>query len=367
MKLECRKEEIGKAVSYAEKIASKNNNTPILKCLYLEAKKGALVIRATNLDVGIEISIVAKVEKEGVLAVPASFLNGFISNMKGDGNITLQEVSGNINVSTKSHSTLIKCLPHQDFPLIPKTDSPTPITLPATDLASGFKSVWYSASISSLKPELSSIYVYSAENNLVFVATDAFRLAEKKVKTKESLDFQPILIPSKNAVEIVRVIEGAIGDEVNVLIDKNQIAFAFKNTYITSRVIDGVFPDYKPLIPKGAETEAIILKQDFIDTLKIANVFADKFNKITIQVHPKEKSFEIKTKNADVGESSNLVPGSLTGEDVDINFNYKNIADVFQSINSDSLSLSFNGLNKPLLIRGVSDNTFSYIVMPMNK
>lgn len=367
MKIICpQKETLEKMLGYAEKITSKNSTLPVLKCLYLQAKKNELCIRATNLDLGIEIHIPVKTEKEGVVAVPGNILFGFISSIKNEKSIVFEEKDGNLKVSTSQHSTIIKCLPPDDFPNIPKIDEGKTVILSAKNFIKGLKAVWYAASISSMKPELSSVYIYTNDEGLVFAATDAFRLAEKKVKMKKVVDFPPVLIPFRNVSEIIRILDG-IEDDVEIVIDKNQISFSFDGVYLTSRVVDGVLPDYKNLIPKEVATEVVVLKQDFINNLKVANIFSDKFNKVTMIVEPQKKNFELKTKNSDVGESSNKLAGSLTGEEIEISFNYKNITDAFQSVETDSLSLAFNGLNKPLLIKPISDDSFLYIVMPMNK
>jgi len=366
MKVECLKEKLEIAIGYAEKITSKNSTLPVLKCVYLEASKNQLIIKATNLDLGIEVVIPVKVDREGVVAVPGSVLYTFLSNIKNEKNITIEEVEGNLKVSTSRHSTVIKCFPTEEFPIIPHIEGEKKIIISAKDLVKGFKSVWYSASISSMKPELSSVYVYSDEEGLVFAATDAFRLAEKKVPLKKKLDFSSILIPFKNVAEIVKILDGK-SDDIELRIDKHQLSFTIGDIYLTSRIIDGVFPDYHNLIPKASQTEVIILKQDLVDGLKVANVFSDKFNKVTLNIAPSKKIFELRTKNNDIGESLNNLAGSLTGESVEISFNYKNITDAFQALEADSIVLGFNGLNKPLSMRGVSDKTFVYIVMPMNK
>ena len=109
------------------------------------------------------------------------------------------------------------------------------------------------------------------------------------------------------------------------------------------------------------------MKQDLLNALKLANVFSDTFNQIVLRIVPGEKLFEITTKNTTVGENHNVLETVLKGEDLTISFNYKYIIDCFQSIKSDSLSLSFSGLGKPVLVSGVSDRSFLYIVMPMNK
>jgi DNA polymerase-3 subunit beta len=210
------------------------------------------------------------------------------------------------------------------------------------------------------------VYIYCEDEFVVFVATDSFRLAEKRVKIKKSKDFGQILIPHKNIPEILRTLEKCQG-EVAVELDKNQVSFTFEGIYLVSRVIDGIFPDYKQIIPRQSETEAVVLKQDLINALKLSNIFSDKFNQINIKVLPDSKKTEIKTKNNDIGENLTALDAVITGEPVDINFNYKYIIDCFQSVDSDSVTLTFNGLHRPMIIKPVSDNTFRYIVMPMNR
>ncbi len=366
MKAECIKEKFSSAVSKAEKITGKNMTLPILSCILIEAKGNFLTVKATNLDLGIEIKIPAKVAVEGVVAVPGQVLSSFLTNLVGDNSLKIEEKEGNLYVFGTNSQTTIKCFPKEDFPTIPKIIDGQIYELNSPDLVKGLKSVWYSASLSSIKPELSSVYIHSGDNGLVFVATDSFRLAEKVIKFKKNSDFEQILIPFKNVVDLLKIISEE-KDDLAVNFSKNQISFEYKDIYIVSRVIDGVFPDYQQIIAKDFKTEVIVLKQDLINNLKLSNVFSDSFNQINIKVSLKDKKLELKTKNANVGESVNKLVATVSGEEIEINFNHKYIIDCFQSIDSDSVSLSFNGLNKPMVIRGVSDKSFTYLVMPMNR
>ncbi len=366
MKIECLQEKLAYAVGKAEKVTGKNLTLPVLGCLYLEAKKNTLVIKATNLDVGIEIEIPVKVESEGIVAVSGSILNNFLSNLQGDKNVTLELVDNTLRVSTIKNSTKIKTLPFEDFPTIPIIEKEKKIVLNAADFIKGLKSVWYSSSTSTIKPELSSVFIYTDDEQMVFVATDSFRLAEKRLKMKHAGDFSHTLIPFKNVQEIIKAFDG-IDEDMEVYLDKNQIAFSYASMYMVSRVIDGVFPDYKQIIPKEFKTEVIVLKQDLLNSLKLAHIFSDTFNQVNFRVEPFKKLFEVSTKNADVGEHAHALQGTVTGEDLVVNFNFKYIVDCFQSVNSDSVSLHFNGSNRPLIIKGISDSSFMYLVMPMNR
>ncbi len=366
MKIECVKEKLHMAVSKAEKVVGKNINLPILSCLLFETKGNNLIIRSTNLDLGLEISIPVKIEEGGKVAVPANIISGFLNNLNDDKNITLETVDNTLRIYTPISEANIKTLSFDDFPTVPMVDSERVYKINSKDLINGIKSVIYSSSLSSVKPELSSVYIYTNEDNLIFVATDSFRLAEKTIKMRKNIDLNHILIPFKNAVDILKIIDNTDLD-IEINSTKNQISFVFGGMYLVSRVIDGVFPDYKQILPKEEKTKVVLLKQDLINSLKISNIFSDNFNQMNISVKNDEKIIKVKTKNNNIGENINKIEANIEGEDIEVNFNYKYIIDCLPSITSDSVSLSFNGINKPLVVKGVSDKTFMYLVMPMNR
>ena len=365
MKLECIKDKLVNAISKAEKITGKNLTLPVLSCLLLEAKDNSLKIIATNLDLGIEVNIPVSVKEEGRVAVLGSVLYGLISGDLKSNKVSLETKGDNLNVLTENSSTVVKSYASDDFPTIPRLDSETSFVIDAKKLMKGLKSVWYSSSTSNIKPELSSILVYKEGKSLIFVATDSFRLAEIKIDAGEMGDFDQILIPFKNIPEILRVFESVDGD-IRIYLTKNQIAFEYDNIYLTSRIVDGIFPDYQQLLPKEFTTDVTVLKDDLMNSLKVSNIFSGKFNKVIFKISPSEKIFQITSKNSDVGESINKIDSVLNGEDVEISFNQKYIMDCFQSISTDSLTLRFNGLNKPMVIKTVPNTQFTYLVMPMN-
>ncbi len=365
MKLECSVEKLKSAISQAERVTGKNLTLPILSSILMIASGKSLKLRATNLSLGIEVEIPAKVEIEGVAAIKGDVVSTLFAALYQNDQVSIELINDNLSVTTKYNHCLIKNYSHEDFPTIPIVTGQTFI-MPAKKLSDGIRSVSYSSAVSDIKPEISSIYVFPDNDEMVFVATDAFRLAEKRVRMKKSEDFSGILIPFRNIAEIVRLLGDSDGD-VSVTFTKNQLSLTFPGVYITSRIIDGIFPDYKQIMPKGHETEVIVLKQDLLNALRLSNVFSDKFNQITLIADPAQKILKIKSQNTDVGENETSVLASLKGEPVEINLNYKYFLDCFTSISSDSVVIHFNGVNKPMIVRGLSDNTFTYLVMPINR
>ncbi len=368
MKCEIQFEKLKRAVSLIERVAGKHLTLPVLSCILIETDKNTVTFKATNLDVGMEVTVPAKSSESGIVAVPAKTLESFLSNNAGKEQIVrLETVSGNLQISLSHSKGLIKTFPHDDFPVIPAVEEGAKLSLPAESFIKGFRAVSYSASVSNVKPELSSVYVRQDGDSLIFAATDSFRLAEKRVRLPKAASCPEMLVPLKNVGDILRALD-AMGSDVALTASKNLISFEAADIRITSRIIDGVFPDYRQIIPKGFVTEAVLLKQDAVNALKTSLVFSDSFNQVHLTIDPKKKLFQVETKNSDVGENETRVDAALSGEPVEANFNCKYIADAFQSIDSDSLSFEFNGKNRPLVMKPVAgDQSFLYLVMPMNR
>lgn len=365
MKIQCSVENLKSAVLEAERVTGKNLTLPILSSLFIYTKDKSFTIRATNLSLGIEVEIPAKIEKEGSIAVSGGTLAALIATLNPKEYISLTTEGENLLLQTKTNHTLIKTYPQDDFPTIPKVEGET-FTIDSGKFLEGLKAVTYSAALTDIKPEIAAVYIYSENDMLIFVATDSFRLAEKKIKQKNLYNFPPLLIPQKNIIELIRILENKSGD-LTLVTSKNQVSFSIERTYLSSRVLTGLFPDYRQIVPKTFTTEAVVLKQDLSLALKAGVVFADKFSQITLEFTPTKKSALLKAKNTDRGEQETKLSAALTGEEVSVNINYRYLTDSFQSIGADSISFSLNGSQKAIVLRGVSDQSFMYLIMPMNR
>jgi DNA polymerase-3 subunit beta len=354
------------AVFRADKVTGKNLSLAVLHAVLLVAEKDTLTLRATNLDLGIEINLPARVSSPGTVAVPGDILSSFLTNTPQTKDVQLSSTKGTLKIISGRNTANLKTLPYDDFPTLPEPNTKKTITLPAKELALGLRSVWYAASPSNMKPELSSVSVSEENGDIVFAATDSFRLAEKRVRVKGADELPPLLVPIKNAHEIVRTLEQAEG-QVKLHPGENQLSFVADGTRLTTRTIDSTFPDYKQIVPKEFVTTATVLKEDFTTTLKVSTIFSNKFNQVVFNVSPKKKQFMVETSNPELGESASMLDAALSGEDISIGFNYKYITDSFQSLTTDSVIIKLAGTGKPMVLQGVGDKTFTYLVMPMNR
>ena len=364
MKLECVKLNLKDALLTAERFTGKQLSLPVLRYVLFIAAERSLKLRATNLDLGIEIEIPAKIEKEGVIAIPADTLGNFLSNLPHEKNVTIEQVGEHLTITGSSYLTLVKGFGYEDFPTIPFATKGTTFEIEAKVLLSGFRATAYAVAVSNIKPEFASIYCYTDEQHLIMVASDSSRLSEKRIPLKNAPGELSLLIPGKNVIEIMRALEG-VTERVSVTSTKNQISFHTEHLHITSRLIDGIFPDYKQIIAKQFQTEATLLRQDFIDRLKLTTVFSGKLQQVRLKIIPQEKIFEIESRNDDIGETSQQLEAVLQGEAVEFLLNQRFLMDVLNYLSVDSVTLYANGSNKSLVIRGVGDHSFTYLVMPM--
>lgn len=365
MNVECVVEKLKQAVTLADRMTGKNLTLPTLHALLVVAEGKGLKIRATNLNVGIEIEVPATVSVEGSVLVKGDVLANVFGHLDGADTVTLSLEGENLLVKTKKAKTVIKCLPQEEFPTLPVVEGES-FEIETALLGEGIRSVYFCAATTEIKPEIASIFMYSEEGTLYFVATDSFRLAEKKIKTKHIPDISKILIPYKNIADILRVVDSVPG-EIRVAYNKNQLSLSGKGLYFTSRLIDGAFPDYHLILPKEEETKVVMMKQELLSTLRLSTVFSDKFFQVLFTASPSDKKIMIESKNSDVGSSEASIDAVIEGEGIEVTFNLKYFLDVFQAIQGDSVSLSFTKPNKPILVKSVQDTSFLYLLVPTNR
>ena len=366
MKIECVKEKIKNTLSLLDRITGKHLSLPILSFVYCEAKKNILTLRATNLDIGVEIQIPIKTTNEGSCMIPAQLISSTLSPILFE-NIILSSENDQIFITTPKHHISIKgFVGTDDFPQLPKIEKGVVVELQTKQFIDGVRGVLYAAASTEIKPEIASVYIYTTKEYLVFVSTDGFRLAEKKIPFTSPNEIQAI-IPYKNATEIVRLLEGNESEQLSITITTTQCIFHSSSITISSRLIDGIYPDYPQLIPHSFLTEVSVAKDEILSALKITNLFCDSSNQIMISAHPTDAHIEIGARNTIVGENTITLDGTAKGEEIDVFYNIRYINDFFQSINTPHITLGFNSKSKPAVLRGEGDNTFTYLVMPVNR
>ncbi len=362
MKLNINKNDLLQLVIPAERNSSKNPTLPILSTILLKASKNILEIISTNLEVGFEARLAAKTDSVGEVAVPARPLLQLLASISGE-ELTIESTDHNLSLTSKNSSTNLKCFPPDDFPVLPKIKKENFFRIPAATLVRALKNTSVAAALSSVKPELASIFIFSQNKiPLTFAATDSFRLAE--YRTDIVTEPASFLLPQKSAQEVLRIFEES-EEEIEVAHNKNQILFISQNSSFTSRLTEANFPDYKNIIPKSFLTQVVMERAHILGAIKAASVFSSRLSDVILKVNNDENILEVSAKDSDMGEHHSVAPANITGEDIEISFNYRYLLDALGVATEPKVFLGFNGPGKAVLIKGQNESSYLELVMPM--
>jgi DNA polymerase-3 subunit beta len=360
------KKELGEAVGDVVRFAERRSATlPVLAGIVIVAGDDGIKLRATNLETGIDRKVVGTIKEAGVVALLATTLREITSSFTGSGMITLEHTGETVVISSGTGRSTLKTLPYEDFPILPFPSSEgSKFSISGSHLRTLITTVASFASPSTVRPELGSVFL-SAEGGMIkAVATDSFRLAEKKMSLGATITPFSFLIPAKNALDIIQTLPD---EQIEVWSDDNQCAFSCPSMSITTRLVTVSYPDYAQIIPKSFVSEATVLRKDFESGLKRSAVFSDSFQKVRLGISVADKKITLSAHNSDVGESAEAIPASSTGDSVELSFNHRYLIAPLSLITSESITLSASGIGRALVIRGVGDASFLYLVMPMNQ
>lgn len=366
MNISIEKKILSNAIHTAARFTEKKSTTlPALSSILIIAGDEGIKIRATNLEVGIDLKLQGEVITSGVAAVPAAILQQIAGSLTQEGNITLEHTGDSISITSGTGKSSIKTVPYDDFPSIPFPENPkNRIVISGILLKNLFTSISSCASSSTVRPELASIYLSIEGGVLTAVATDSFRLVEKKVPLSNKGTQGKFLIPAKNALEIAQALPE---EDIIMSFDEHQCAFVGDMGMIVSRLTNAVYPDYRQIIPKESIVEAVVLRRDFESALKRTSIFSDSFQKIKISFNPKKETISFFAKNADIGESSETLSARVSGGALDLSFNHRYLSSALTLTSAESISLLASGIGRPLIIKGVGDTSLLYLVSPMNQ
>lgn len=370
MKFTSLKENLKNGLSAVERIVSKNVTLPILNNILLKTEKNFLCLISTNLELGIQYWVMSKVDKEGAVVVPTKLFSSFVSAIN-DEKISVESSNNTVKIKNDDYKAQIKGFDSQEFPLIPEIDNQEVITVDGATFASALSQIMNFCSNNQIRPELAGIYLLFQKDTINMVATDSFRLAEKKVVLKSKLDKEySFIIPQKTAQEIVNIFTEE--NELNIFFSKNQILFESKykevdhpKVRLTSTLIQGQFPNYKEIIPKGKETTITLDSGEMTSKLKMSGLFTNKTNEVKLTVDSKKGIVNISAQNTDTGENESFIKADVSGINQEVCFNNKFLLDGLGSVDSKKITFEVNGENGPSVLRGVGDDSYLYLVMPI--
>lgn len=370
MKLVCLQEHFKKALNINERIVGRSLTLPILNNVLLKTEKGKLKISSTNLEMGINSWIPAKVDKEGMTTLPVKILSSFINGLPAK-KISLELKDNLLTLKCENYKAEIKCQNPKDFPIIPKIEGEVIENFPISEFSLGLNQVVNTTAQSESKPEFTGVLFQFNKNVLKLVSTDSFRLAEKTINLTNQKIIS-LIIPQKTTQELIRIFQEKSNEktEFKMILGTNQILFDFEDIQLISRLIDGQYPDYQTIIPKKFTIQLTVIKKELEEAVRIAGFFSSKISDVKFIINPQKNTLRLLAQNTDVGLNESQINAEIKTEDKAIKelgvvFNYRYIIDGLNNIGDQKVSLGFNNESSPLCVKGSRDTNYLYIIMPL--
>lgn len=366
MQFKVLQEDFSKCLSTALRFTSTKVQLPVLANILLKTEKGKLIVKATNLETSISLSIGAKVEKEGEITVPAKVMSEVISNL-GTGQIDFEVDHEKIKIITPSFKSIVTGMNSSDFPRVVDKSPSESLEIMSLALSDALGDTLFSVSGDETRPVLTGVLVLFNKSEIVFVGTDGFRLSQKKITLKNSSEVEKLILPKSAITEIVRL--SANSETVSFSYKKTDklAIFSFANTILTTRVIEGEFPDFERIIPKSSKTTIRIDKEELSRAVKLASVFArDAANVIKIKVLKDSIMVLAESNKSGVQEMKIDIKaeGEQEGESL-IAFNYRFLEEFLNTVKSEEIVIKFSDPNSPVIFLDPSDKDFLHIIMPV--
>ncbi|MBI2592880.1 MAG: DNA polymerase III subunit beta [Candidatus Colwellbacteria bacterium] len=342
-----------------------NANLPVLGNVLLKTTSNQIRLSATNLELAITKTVPGKVIEDGSVTVPFGILSSIINNIASE-RVNLEVKDTNLTLQTDNYNALIQGTAESDFPIIPKVKKDKEaLDVNGSVFRDALEKVVIAAGISEIRPEISGVLLTAEQSVLKLTATDSFRLAEMKLsgaqfKNTFEQGFK-VIIPLRTAQELVRVTKE---NQLKIYLDQNQVLFETDETEAVSRLIEGNFPDYEPIIPKTLETEVIVDRGELTNSLKLASAFSGKVSEVKLRVKDK-KVLEVYSSDHALGENSYLIPVKVKGTEAEVVFNWRFLLDGIKSGSSKEVFVGLNGDSKPALIKSPEETSYFYILMPV--
>ena len=367
MRLSLTQENLNRALASVGRVVSTRASLPVLSNVLIATDGNRLRLSATNLEIGINYWIGSKIDQEGSLTVPARLFAEFVSNLP-HGNIELDASDTNLTVKTDHYESKINGIAAEEFPLIPQVTTEAVLKISAKVFHDALAQVIVAASVDEARPVLAGVYLYIEEGILYVVATDSYRLAEKRIELPEGTDSKlSVIVPVRTMQELVRLL-GETDEDVELYLDENQVMFRVDEVELVSRLIEGQFPNYRQIIPKSADTSFDIDTAEFTRITKVASLFArESAGSIKIDIKA-DGEVSIVSSDSEVGGNTSSAECDVAGDDGEISLNARYLQDALSVIKSPRVSFAISGKLNPCILSPAGDaaeDDYLHIVMPL--
>jgi DNA polymerase III subunit beta len=374
MKVSCLQDNLARGLNIVSRAVGTRSTLPVLSNVLLATDNGRLRLSATNLDLGITAWIGASVEEDGAITVPARTLNDLVNTLSPERvDFEVAVRTNSLHLSCGATTANIKGIDAADFPIMPQPgEGDDTLPIPASDLKEMIHMVAFAAARDDSRPVLTGVSISFADGLLTMAAADGFRLSVKELAVES--DYYgtfSLVIPSKTLTELARVIDDA--DEVVHLVlpqDRSQVLFHMNNVEVVTQLIDGAFPDYRQIIPRETPTKTVVDTVSLLQACRRADIFAREANHtVRMSVEPQDGMagvLRVTAQSSETGENEVVLDASIEGEQMEIAFNVRYLIEVLNVVHYDRVMIGSISADKPGVIKPVTEDRFTHVVMPMH-
>jgi DNA polymerase-3 subunit beta len=369
MKISIERANLLRCLNHVTSVVERRNTIPILSNVMVRAKDGVMTMITTDMDLEISESVEAKVATVGATTVPANTLYDIARKLQDDASVEMEVNAEGTQMVVKAGRSKFKlaCLPTADFPEIGAGELPTTITIPSADMRALIDRTKFAMSTEETRYYLNGIYVHATENEgvkvLRAVATDGHRLARFEMPLPDGAEgMAGIIIPRKAIGELRKLIDDA-ADTIQIQLSLTKIRFTFDHVVLTSKLIDGTFPDYQRVIPQGNDKIVEIDPKIFTRAIDRVSTISDGKSR-AVKISLSGKTMTISASSPEAGSATEEL--EINGDtDMEIGFNAKYLLDITSQIEGEGCRLSLNDSSSPTIIQDNSDPSALYVLMPL--
>ncbi|OFX12544.1 MAG: DNA polymerase III subunit beta [Alphaproteobacteria bacterium RIFOXYD12_FULL_60_8] len=370
MKLTIERSDLLKTLNHVQSVVERRNTIPILSNVRLEAKAGVLRLNATDMDLEIAETAPVGVTSPGVITAPAHTLFDIARKLPEGSQVEMSYdgETGQLALNSGRSRFTLSCLPVEDFPVMASGEMPHTFTLAAGELRGLIDRTKFAISTEETRFYLNGIYLHAAVSEgvdvLRAVATDGHRLARVEVPLPSGAAGMPGVIVPRKAVQELRKLIDETGMDVQISLSPSKIRFAFDDVTLTSKLIDGTFPDYERVIPQDNNQIMEVDRKILAEAVdRVSAISTEKSRAIKMRVE--KGSVELSASSPDSGSAVETLEAAYQGGMLEIGFNSRYLLDILQQIEGDAARFAMADSASPTVVREVADASAVYVLMPM--
>ena len=367
MKFSIVKSDFLRPLSHIYSVVEKRNTIPILSNVLIESLENKIAFTATDMEIDIVEEINANVINSGKLTVPAHTLYDIVRKLPENSEIVMSLEQGNLVMSCGKSQFTLPTLPFDDYPVMTKINEGKSFNISSADLQNLIDNTKFAISLEETRYYLNGIFLHESNDKdkvLRAVATDGHRLAQAEINLPEGAEgMSSIIIPRKTVAEVRKLLEDTEGD-IKIAVSSNKIKFLINNCSLTSKLIDGSFPDYQRVIPKQNTNNLVVSTKDFKDAVdRVSTISIEKSRAVKLSLN--DNNLVLKVNSHDTGNASEEIEVSYDKTPLEIGFNSRYLLDVASQIKGKEIQFALSDSSSPALITDPEQEGIIFVLMPM--